>query len=287
MSDNFKRYLNMYEWETVLPGSGVKLKYKPITTGQIKRLLLYEDMDDVVAIENAMDNLVTECVVTEGFNIKDLFLQDRFFLTVEIRNVTKGNKYTFPSTCLECGSQTFQTVDLAKLPVKKLKLDDITVKVPVQSPVTPKKKGKLTIVETNSPEVEKPKTVLEEKKPWNYIKINDNIGITVNLITRRLQENVMSLLQDKTLTDEQRFVEVGLLSYAGAIESIITPDGTEKDISFEDKAYFINNLMPAEKEKIDEWYASHDFGIDFKFKVKCIHCENEAERVIPLENFFY
>jgi hypothetical protein len=285
MSENFKRYLNCYEWETVLPGSGAKIKYKPITTGQIKRLLLYEDMDDAVAIENAMDNLVTECVITEGFNIKDLFLQDRFFLTVEIRNVTKGNKYTFPSTCMECGSQTFQTVDLAKLPVKKLKKDDITIKLPIQE-AQPKKKGKLTVVETK-PETEKTSVKKEEIKPWNYIKINDNIGITVKLITRKLQEAVMTSLQDKTLTDEQRLVEVNLLSYAGAIESIITPAGVETDITFEDKIFFINKLIPSEKEKIDEWYISHDFGIDFKFKVKCIHCGNEAERVIPLENFFY
>jgi hypothetical protein len=208
MSENFKRYLNCYEWETVLPGSGAKIKYKPITTGQIKRLLLYEDMDDAVAIENAMDNLVTECVITEGFNIKDLFLQDRFFLTVEIRNVTKGNKYTFPSTCMECGSQTFQTVDLAKLPVKKLKKDDITIKLPIQE-AQPKKKGKLTVVETK-PETEKTSVKKEEIKPWNYIKINDNIGITVKLITRKLQEAVMTSLQDKTLTDEQRLVEVNL-----------------------------------------------------------------------------
>jgi len=281
MSGNFKRYLNMYEWETVLPGSGKTVKYKPITTGQIKRLLLYNDVEDEKVIESALDSLISECVVTEGFNVGDLYLQDRFFLMVEIRNVTKGYKYTFPSKCLACNSQTFQTVDLSKLVVKKLETGENIV--PVVPVVTPKKKGKLELVEP----VKAPVSITESKVPWNYLKINDNLAVTLNILTRNMQDSLFEMLKDKSLTEYQKQIEMNIYGCAVAIENIITPDGVENGLTFEDKLFFIENLTQSEKEKIDEWFNTHDFGLDFKFKVKCIHCENETERVIPLDNFFY
>ena len=88
MSD-FKKYLNVYEFETTLPGSGVTIKFKPITTGQMKKLLVYENETDPSMVEEAMDELINSSVSTEGFDVKDVWLQDRFFLLVEIRRKTK------------------------------------------------------------------------------------------------------------------------------------------------------------------------------------------------------
>lgn len=283
MSGNFKRYLNMYEWETVLPGSGKMVKYKPITTGQIKRLLLYNEVDDENIIEAALDTLISECVITDGFSVGDLYLQDRFFLMVEIRNVTKGYKYTFPSKCLSCDSQTYQTVDLSKLVVKKLEKFDVIVPV-VEAP---KNKGKLELVEPKKTVVQSTGVTEEKKLPWNHIKINDNITISINLLTRKMQEYVGNLLKDRELTEYQKQIEMNIMGYAIAIENVITPDGVENGLTFEDKLFLIENLIPKEKEKIDEWYSAHEFGLEFKFKVKCIHCESETERVIPLDDFFY
>jgi hypothetical protein len=283
MSENFKRYLNMYEWETTLPGSGKKIKYKPITTGQIKRLLLYNEVYDENVVENALDELISECVVTEGFNVKDLYLQDRFFLMVEIRCVTKGYKYMFPSKCSKCNSQTQQTIDLSKLPVKPLIKDENIVEQVVK-PMTDKK-GRLIVVDDKKSE-NKVKQV-EEKKPWNYIKINDNLAITMKILTRSMQEKIYELLKDKKLNEIETQIESGMYGYAIVIENIITPDGAESDLTFEDKLYFIENLTPNEKDKIDEWLEKNTFGLDFKFKVKCVHCGDEAEKVIPLNDFFY
>lgn len=283
MSDNFKRYLNFYEWETTLPGSGAKVKYKPITTGQIKRLLLYGEIDDSTSIENALDTLISECVVTEGFNIKEQYLQDRFYLMVEIRNVTKGYKYTFPSNCFMCDSQTHQTVDLSKMVVKKLNKNVTKEDVKQTVKPTSKKKGKLELIEdVTTPVVSKTVDV-----PWNLVNINDNISITLNILTRQMQEDIMELLKDSELTEEQKSAEMNILGYAIAIENIITPEGVETDLQFQDKVYFIENLTPMEKEKIDDWYVKNSFGLDFTFKVKCIHCGDETERVIPLDSFFY
>ena len=128
MSD-FRKYLNVYEFECELPGSGKIVKFKPINTGQIKKLLTYEKEEDVSIIENALDDLISSSVISEGFDINDLYLQDRFFLLVEIRRKTKGNLHQFTFDCKDCKTQTLQTVNLEELTVKKLKEVDNLVKL--------------------------------------------------------------------------------------------------------------------------------------------------------------
>lgn len=291
MSENFKRYLNVYEWETQLPGTGAVIKYKPITTGQIKKLLMFTDSDDDSAIETALDTLIQECVVTEGFDIHKLYLPDRFFILVEIRNATKGNRYSIPTTCLKCGSQTIQNVDLSKLPVSKLKTNSNKLEIKEYVQEKQVKKGALELVEDvkdEAPIKRKLKDVINmEKLPWNYIQLNDNVGITLGLMTREIQLQIESILKDKELTPEKREIEESLLSIALLVENIVTPAGVEKDLTVEDKIYLIENTTPPEKEKIEKWINDNDYGLEFKFKVVCNNCKDEYEREIPLNNFFY
>lgn len=295
MSQNFKRYLNCYEWETTLPGSGKVLKYKPIVTGQIKSLLMFSDSEDDNAIENALDKLIQECVTTDGFDVKGLYLPDRFYLMVEIRNATKGSKYNFQSKCYNCDSQSMHTVDLSKLPLKKLEIDksELEVKEFVKNEKPVQKKGVLEIVneKQENTEIKSDKKISDiintEKLPWNYVKINDNVSVTLKIMTRQMQFEVGEYIKGKELTDDQKDIETNVLTYAIAIESIITPDGVENDLTLEDKVYFIENITPPEKELIGAWFEKNSFGLDFKFNVKCIHCGNEVEREIPLHDFFY
>jgi hypothetical protein len=116
MSD-YKKYLNVHEFETILPGSGEMVTYKPLTTAQIKKLLVYENEEDPVILEMALDDIITSSVITENFDVNNLLLQDRFFLLVEIRKNSKGRYYDFNITCPECGSQSLQKIDLNDLGV--------------------------------------------------------------------------------------------------------------------------------------------------------------------------
>lgn len=119
MSD-FKKYLNTYKFDCILPGSGKKVNFKPITTAQMKNLLLYENENDPKVLENVMDDLISSCVLDEDFDIKKQYIQDRFFLLLEIRKKTKGEMYKFRIDCPNCKSQSLNTVDLNNLEVKKL-----------------------------------------------------------------------------------------------------------------------------------------------------------------------
>ena len=115
---DIKGLLDTYEFPYTLPGSGEKLLIKPITTGQMKRIMVYEDETDPYAVEEALDKLITDCVVSDGFDISNIYLQDRFSLLLEIRKVTKGDNYEFNWTCPKCKTSNMNAILLSELPVK-------------------------------------------------------------------------------------------------------------------------------------------------------------------------
>ena len=121
MSTNFKNYINVYEFSCELPGSGKVINYKPITTGQMKKLLIYENETSPIVQEKALDDLISSSVIDEDFNINDLYLEDRFFLLIEMRKNTKGKNFKFPFNCPKCKSQTQEKINLDNLEVVKLK----------------------------------------------------------------------------------------------------------------------------------------------------------------------
>lgn len=127
MSENkpkFLDYINVYEFNCELPGSKDVVKFKPVITAQIKKLLTYENETNYVVQEQALDELVSSSVLSEGFDINDLYIYDRMFLLLEIRKKTKGEILEFQLTCPECGSQSLNRVNLDELKLIKLENDD-------------------------------------------------------------------------------------------------------------------------------------------------------------------
>jgi hypothetical protein len=122
MSDKpkFLDRVNVYEFTCKLPGSNQSVNFKPVNTGQLKKLLTYENETNLIIQERALDELISSSVLSEDFNIDELYLEDRFFLLVELRKKTKGEVLEFTLTCPKCKSQTLNRVDLTKLPVKAI-----------------------------------------------------------------------------------------------------------------------------------------------------------------------
>jgi len=292
---SFKNYLNVYEFDSVLPGTGEKVKIKPITTGMMKRMLLYESAtDEQGAIEDALDDLLKQCVITPGFEPDKQYLQDRFFLITELRKITKGNLYTFQASCPACKSQSSQTVDLTKLKLTKNKLlDEKKDEHPIAKKITeevksPKIKPGLHV---KKPEKEIPVVIEVELKvevpiAQNVVKLNDTISVELELITRGMQKEAFKITNNlKNVTENQKRAETMTVTTAMAIQSIITPDGKEIPL-LEDKIFLVNNITQGEVEKIREWFEDHDFGIDFSFDTVCPHCGDKSRREVPMEDFF-
>jgi hypothetical protein len=260
MSD-FKKYLNVYEFETTLPGSGETVKFKPITTGQMKKLLVYENETDPSMVEGAMDELINSSIVTEEFDVRNVLLQDRFFLLVEIRRKTKGDLYQFEIKCPECGSQSLQTVNLGEMELKEFPAEiDYNVELSENISI------ELQFV-----------TRFEQMEAFAFVD---------------------SMKEE--MTDIQKRVEAAMVLNAIAIKSITTPEGKDTEVPIEDKKYLLEEIPRPMYEKVTEWFDKNSFGYDFTFVIDCKHfkpsgkkgvpsekCGFKQETVIPLENFFF
>lgn len=113
----FRDVLNIYSFSCKLPGTGETIEFKPLTTGQLKKLLTYEGETNPIVQEQAIDEVIEASIVTEGFDPNSLYLEDRFFLLLQIRKKSKGEILEFTYDCKKCGSQTLSRVSLDSLPI--------------------------------------------------------------------------------------------------------------------------------------------------------------------------
>ena len=126
---SLRDYVNVYEFTTTLPGTGEEVKFKPVTTKEIKKLLVYENETDPTIIETIMDELIESSVLTEDFSLSNTYLQDRYFLLLELRKKSKGSKYKTNYVCDNCGSQNLVVIDLDALTIKHRTDDGEVVKI--------------------------------------------------------------------------------------------------------------------------------------------------------------
>ena len=109
---NFKEFLNVYEFSTVLEGSGETIRFKPLVTKQLKKLFVADAETNPDAGEAILDDLIKECVVNEDFKVDDLYLLDRISLLFEIRKKSKGETISTTRKCGNCGLETLFNIDL-------------------------------------------------------------------------------------------------------------------------------------------------------------------------------
>lgn len=249
MSDKPKFYdfINVYEFETELPGSGEKIKFKPVSTGQIKKLLTYENETNYVLQEKALDELISSSVLVDGFDIGDMLLHDRFFMLIELRKKTKGETLEYQVNCPKCNSQSLNRVNLDSLPVTKLD--------PNLS----------TVVDLSQ-------------------KIRVHLRY---LTRRDQMEEIKPNAFNKNMTDTQIAYNFNVLFTANAISKIETPKGVDDNIEFKDRVYFVENIPTGELEKIKDKIDEMSFGVDLSIKTKCIHCQYEHEYQVPIQNNFF
>jgi len=261
MSD-FKKYLNVYEFDATTPGTGEVIRFKPLTTGQMKQVLVYENEEDPMVIEHALDELIGSSVLNEGFNIREMYLQDRFFLLVEIRKKTKGNQYQFEFVCPQCSSQSLQSVDLEKLQLKFPPSDINNI---------------VELDENISLELD---FVTREDQLFAYNYVRNKFG--------------------DTLTPLQLATETSLVANALVVRNVITPEGADSEVTLEDKQFLLESIPRGQYDLVTGWFEKYDFGLDFVFKVSCRHmkapkfgtshgqlCGFTQEMDIPMNQFFF
>lgn len=245
---DIKNVLNVYEFKCVLPGSGKEVNFKPITTKQMKKLLIYENETDPEIIEKALDELISSCVIDKDFNVSSLYEQDRFFLLLELRKKSKGETYKFQINCPKCKSQSIQVIDLTKLETKVFKQNDNLIKI----------NDRLGI---------KLQHITRKIKMQAYDIIN---GMQIN------NENKKNV--------EASLLTIGLAIKSIIMDDI---EYFEGDISLENRLDIIEALTQEQYDLIQDWFKENDFGTILKYRVKCPFCTFNKEEDIPLDNFFF
>lgn len=114
MSNNLVQFLNQYSHPHTIESTGKTINIRPITTGQMKSILAYEDETNNEVIESILDGLIADCVSGE-FDVLDITIQDRFDLLFHIRRITKGDVYKFNTECPKCKTTIMNFVNLTEL----------------------------------------------------------------------------------------------------------------------------------------------------------------------------
>lgn len=114
---SLNKYLDVYKTNVVLPGDGSEIEIRPLTTNDVKKLLVYEGNTDPTVEERILDEILE---VSTNCDPKKLYLQDRYFLFFELRKATKGKKHNYQYTCPKCNNQSIQNIDLEQVVIKKL-----------------------------------------------------------------------------------------------------------------------------------------------------------------------
>lgn len=183
MSD-LKQYLNVYEFETTLPGSGLEVKYKGLSTNLVKKLLIFDNDKDFLKEEKMLDFIIKEVVIGD-INIDDMYVLDRYYLFIKIREATKGSLYQYQYTCPKCKSQSLQTIDLEKIEIKKSKIT----------------------------------------KETQELKILDgNITLIMDHPLRERQKEVYKVI-NKNQSDTEKKIEIQLADIVSYITKVTTPNG--------------------------------------------------------------
>ncbi len=128
--------LNTVRYDLELPASGNKIEYRPFLVREEKILLTALEGGEEKDMVKAIRQIITQCVLTENFNVNKLAMIDLEYLFLNIRGKAVGDISTI-SFEHECGEKITLDIDLTKVEVVQNKnysdlvqiTDDIKVRL--------------------------------------------------------------------------------------------------------------------------------------------------------------
>lgn len=114
-------------FETELPSTGKKIKYRPFLVREEKVLLLAMEGEDEEEIKTAVKNILKSCILSK-IKIEDLATFDLEYLFLRIRAASAGEDISMRVTCLD-DNETVVNVTINLLDVKVHKPEGHTNKI--------------------------------------------------------------------------------------------------------------------------------------------------------------
>jgi len=108
--------INTILYDLKLPSSGKTIEYRPFLVREEKILLMALEGEDEKEMSKAIKQIITQCVLTEGFNVNKLAMIDLEYLFLNIRGKAVGDISSI-SFKHECGEVIKLDIDLTKVEV--------------------------------------------------------------------------------------------------------------------------------------------------------------------------
>jgi hypothetical protein len=107
-------------YELEIPSSGKNLKYRPFVVKEEKLLLLALETNDEKEVENAVRNLLKNCIQTKNIKLEELAIFDLEYIFLQIRAVSVGETVEMNITCKDDNETIVKYVlNLTEVKVKK------------------------------------------------------------------------------------------------------------------------------------------------------------------------
>ena len=120
--------INTVLYDLKLPSSGKKIEYRPFLVKEEKILLTALEGGEEKDMAKAIKQIITQCVLTENFNVNKLAMIDLEYLFLNIRGKAVGDISTI-SFEHECGEIIKLDIDLSKVKIVKNKNYSDLVKI--------------------------------------------------------------------------------------------------------------------------------------------------------------
>jgi hypothetical protein len=78
------------EFITHIPSTGEEIKFRPFLVKEEKILLMAMEGEDAIEIQNAILNILQNCIITEGVDVPNLAMFDIEFLFLQLRGKSVG-----------------------------------------------------------------------------------------------------------------------------------------------------------------------------------------------------
>jgi hypothetical protein len=257
--DDFKKKFSIETNKTIpqdvveLPSSGAKATIRPMKVREQKEVLKALEKRDEFLINEALDAILSNCVITiddAAFDGDKLCIQDRTYLLMRIRQLTTGPKAKISHVSNKTGKVHENIeIELDKLPVDKYQGTNLN----------------------------------------QAIDVAEGIRLHLGPVTRKNEKDIEKYLKankDNTLIDRR------YAAYAAIIKSVSMKtegaDTYEKlNLTFDQALEFVNKMTAQQDlDKIDEYIKKElDFGLRLTFNFKDGDYENPKEE-LTLISFF-
>tara|TARA_B100000035_G_scaffold17887_2_gene14304 strand:+ start:941 stop:1654 length:714 start_codon:yes stop_codon:yes gene_type:complete len=142
--------LNAPTYELVLPSTGKKIRYRPFLVKEEKILLIAMESEDEKQMQDAIKQILKNCILTRGVKVDSLAVFDIEFLFLNIRGKSVGEEVTLNLICPDDGETTAEvTIDIEDIQIQKPEGHDNIIKLNDDVAITMKYPSMETFVKNN------------------------------------------------------------------------------------------------------------------------------------------